>query len=308
MDTTYGLEILRRDHDSLEQVMSQIYTDMFNPYLRTGATTAFRGLLNLFTRRLAATTNTIEPNNRRVFYRIIVALLSAGVMPRDITVVTFNQDLQIEKCLALLRGVARWGHLSKELFNFPGCYRIGAPDVTGPSRGDTFSTDPVVSGALRVLKLHGSLNWYSTHGSRNPTPAAMFRADRHISITRRQHILTTMMRKRPYRSSYTLPVIVPPVSHKSAVLHQTLQSVWREAEDALRKADDVLIFGYSCPPLDVESSSLLRRSLRVHRPHVTVVDPAAGVAARYIELLEPKMLLYYPTAHEYLADWHRAHR
>ena len=300
MASTYDRDILHRDNNSLEQVISQLYTDIFNPSLQSQATSAFTSLLGLFTRRLADTTNTIDATNRRWFYRILVAYLRQGAIPGDITIITFNQDIQIEKNLALLSQVPRWERYADTLFNFPWCYGLKPANVTAPATVPVFDEQPLVPHAMRVLKLHGSLNWYSRHISQRPSPQALFNPMRRLSITRRRRILASMTMKGGKRVTYTFPVIVPPVSHKSAVLHDELKAVWRQAETALREAEEVLIFGYSCPPLDFESSSMLRRSLRAHRPRIVVVDPAAAAASRYIDLVEPKGLSYYPSASEYL--------
>src|SRR4051812_48164239 len=56
IERTYASDILAPANDRLERVMALIYTDLFNPILVDDALEAFRGLLNLFTRRLAMTT------------------------------------------------------------------------------------------------------------------------------------------------------------------------------------------------------------------------------------------------------------
>ena len=303
VDSTYGYDIFARETDSLEAVMSQVYTDVFNPRLRAEALATFSALMKLFTRRLAETTNSMPATNRRWLYRILTRELTRGVDPSDITIITFNQDLQIEKYLDLLSTVGRWGLLANRIFNFPHCYGIPVTDVTQPegvAANTLFALRPAENNSLGLLKLHGSLNWYSTHTSDHPSPDAMFNPTRRISITRRIAINPSMQRKNPKRRTYALPVVVPPVSHKSAVLHNALREVWRRAEDALRRADHVVIFGYSCPQLDFESSNLLRRSLRSQQAAVTVIDPAASVATRFIELTRPKTLTYHPSAAEFL--------
>ena len=95
--------------------------------------------------------------------------------------------------------------------------------VTGPSAvtpaADLFPNCDMVADCLRVLKLHGSLNWYSTHTSSTPSRTAMFRPERRLSVTRRKTIAPDMALAGKARKVYTLPVIVPPVTHKSSVLH-----------------------------------------------------------------------------------------
>jgi hypothetical protein len=102
---------------------------------------------------------------------------------------------------------------------------------------------------------------------------------------------------------YTLPVVVPPVTHKSAVLHEALSDVWKLAEERLVEADNVVVFGYSCPALDFESANLLTRAHRKRRPgsSLSVIDPNGAVLTRYIDVLAPSRLSYYASGHEYLA-------
>ena len=303
MKTVYAVDLLEDDEDSLEKVMGRIYTDMFNPALEKQATDAFRALLSLFTRRLATTTNDIEPTNKRWLYRIIAAYLSAGINPSDITVITFNQDIQVEKTLCLMSGIARWKRFSDVLFNFPNLYCLGERDTTSPisnPNAELFEVSDSIDGCLKVLKLHGSLNWYSTHNSPQPPPSAMFKSTRKLRVTRRR-IIVPQMTFTQQKRTYALPVVVPPVTHKSAVLHDDVRKIWRLAEEALDVADELLIFGYSCPPLDFESANQLQRSQRKARtPKISVIDPDGGIAARYIELLRPTALSYFDSAKSFL--------
>lgn len=301
----YGAEIAPGPRDSLEAIMSQIYTDLFNPALEEKARSAFRSLLQLFNRRLADTTNNIDATNKRWLYRLLAYYFGkCKVQPEDLTLVTFNQDIQAEKCLYLMSKTERWRQLSEQLFNFPWMYRIGDHNVTSPTRGapesELFQVNSQVEGSVRVLKLHGSLNWYSKHTSPAPSPEAMFRSNRHLSITRRRVITPTMPYTGGKRRTYTLPVVIPPVTHKSSVLHDAMQGVWREAEDAVRQSDELVIFGYSCPQLDFESSNQLRRAQRNSKAHISVIDPNGAVAARYVDLLEPQRLSYFPSAAAFL--------
>src|SRR5579859_5771123 len=102
---TYQVDITAPEEDFLERVMAAVYTDVYNPALGKDALVVFRALLRLFTQRLVETTNAIAPTRKRYLYRILVSLLTnGGYKPEDITIVTFNQDLQAERVLAHLAG------------------------------------------------------------------------------------------------------------------------------------------------------------------------------------------------------------
>jgi hypothetical protein len=305
---TYDIDILTPAEDSLEGVMARLYPDLFNPLLKQRALVAFQALLRLFTDRLARTTNNLRATQKRLLYRIISRYLAEGTDPGELTIITFNQDLQVEKTLELLSNTARWEGIAARLFSFPGMYSVESgtwENVTGPTRGnsdDLFARTDPKGDFLRVLKLHGSLNWYSTHNSTAPPRSAMFNSKRRLSVTRRRTISPDMALSRQARKVYTLPVVVPPVTHKSSVLHESLNGVWTLAEKRLVSANRIVIFGYSCPALDFESSNLLRRAQlkRTSDATVSVVDPDGAVATRYIKLLEPAHLSYYATAHDFL--------
>jgi hypothetical protein len=306
MRSVYGAAIDQGDEDSLEATMGQIYTDLFNSALEPRAMKAFRSLLQLFNRRVADTTNNIDATSKRWLYRILAHYLGRRqVDPGDLTIVTFNHDIQVEKCLYLMSQTGRWSRVKREIFNFPWLYRIGDHRLTSPTGGtpstELFDRSPEIEGIVRVLKLHGSLNWYSKHTSPEPSPDAMFNPQRSLSITRRRIITPSMSYTGGKRKTYTSPVVVPPVTHKSAVLHTALKSVWSEAEAAMKSCDELVIFGYSCPPLDFESSNQLRRAQHNQDSQVSIVDPNGAIAARYIDLLAPKRLSYFPSASAFLA-------
>jgi hypothetical protein len=309
MRRTYAADITEASEDSLEQVMGQLYTDLLNPTLARTARPAFLALLRLFNERLAETTNNIAATQKRFLYRILSYYLAENVAPSEITIVTFNQDLQAEKILELLALKAKWQRYRDQIFNFPGCYDLNVPPhrVTKPTSGppeDLFPSHADDPQCIRVLKLHGSLNWYSTHNSRTPSTKAMFNPSRKLSITRRRDIYVDMTVSGPSRKSHTLPLVIPPVTHKSAVLHDEIRPIWTEAERRLTEADHLVIFGYSCPALDFESSNMLRRSQLAssHTRTISLIDPDSGTATRYVGLLQPTKLSYYPSAADFLTD------
>jgi hypothetical protein len=108
----------------------------------------------------------------------------------------------------------------------------------------------------------------------------------------------------PDRSTlkFTFPIVVPPVVHKSGILHNDLKVVWRLAEERLGSADRVIIFGYSCPLNDWESANLVCRAIRRQRgrSEISVIDPDPRVLLRYVELGNLATVNYYASASAYL--------
>lgn len=120
---TYDLDPTDNSHDSLEQAMAMIYADIHNPKLEKKAVAVFRSLIMLFNRRIADTNNPLLPTNRSNLYRVIAQMLDNGTAPEEICIITFNQDLHIEKLLDHLQKTGRTKKHGR-IFNFPDCYQL----------------------------------------------------------------------------------------------------------------------------------------------------------------------------------------
>lgn len=305
MQEHYGAGLRDPGRDSLERVMAILYTDVFGGGLEQEAYAALLTLIRVFVYRLATTTNDIRMTPRSLLYRLIVGFLNDGVPPANITIVTFNQDIQVEKALDAMQNAKR--RAGQPIFCFPHCYnlpnqaRLSAPSDPGQAR---FNVGPDNAEGITVLKLHGSLNWYSLHNSPTPTKGKLFDPTRKLGITRRKSIKTDMTLdvKPGARAIYTFPIVVPPVVHKSGILHQDLKPVWALAEKRLQSADRVIIFGYSCPINDWESANLLCRALTGNRGlvEISVIDPEPAVLHRYVDLGNLSNVSYYRYAARYL--------
>lgn len=301
---TYDLDPTVPEKDSLEAVMAMLYTDIHNPQLEGKAIPAFRQIIKLFNRRIAETTNTLKATNRFNLYRIICQIMDRGIRPEEICVITFNQDLQIEKVLQKIQSTQRPLHCGR-IFNFPFCYDMEDYDnKLSIPRGKNISTfqkgdqnDPT----LRILKLHGSLNWYSVHNSTIISKQSILSTSRKLHITPRVNITLELTFTRK-RTKYTFPLIIPPVTHKAGILHQDIMPIWSKAETALKQAQRILVFGYSCPEMDFESANLLRRTVPKNNnlKAFFIIDPEARVFQRYAELTQLDSLYYFRTPKEYL--------
>ena len=103
---------------------------------------------------------------------------------------------------------------------------------------------------------------------------------------------------------FTFPIVVPPVVHKSGILHRELQPVWALAEERLKSADRVIIFGYSCPVTDWEAANLIGRSLTANDAcrDIAIIDPAPKVLLRYVQLGALERVRYFKTCDSYLSS------
>ncbi len=300
----YEIDPTSPEHDSLERIMAIVYADINNPRLENSAVGAFRTIIRLFNRRLAETTNELNPTNRTNLYQVIAKQFREGVDPRDLTIITFNQDLQIEKVLRRLQATKAYAKLGS-IFCFPTCYnidgahnRLSAP----PSSAERFDSCAEDEDGISILKLHGSLNWFSTHTSKRVPKNAILSPKKNFNITPRVEIPVGMTFQREKKTVHTFPLIIPPVNHKAAILHKDLHPIWNTAESRLKNSDEIIVFGYSCPATDFESANLLRRTANAGTNPTTfsVIDPNPSVFHRYVEVTNLDHLAYFRSAGAYI--------
>lgn len=295
----YEMDILKDPANSLENIITTIYTDIFQ---KPGAFEAFRNLIKIFNRHLAVTTNKLKPNSQSLLYRILEKYLSE-YSPEQISIITFNQDIQIEKTLSELSHTNT--DKKEAIFNFPSCYAIDYQKLTKPKSKKKKKFDRFEIGensskeCINVLKLHGSLNWYSRH-KKEVSKKTLFRPTSSIYITRRRRIAPDMT----YEKEYTFPVIVPPIIHKSGIFHNNFKSLWNRAETCFKNAEEILIYGYSCPSNDLESTNLLKRAFRKNNDIklFSIIDPDSSVVKKYIEITGIHSVHWYNSAEKYLKE------
>lgn len=298
----YSLDLLDHQEHSLENILSTIYSDIYTGGSRGRASDVFRHLLRLLHVRIGQTTNNLNPGQKGKLYRIMCRFFEKGIKPEDITILTFNYDLRVEKTLRLLNNTEKWENL-KPVLCFPWCYALSTESrVSNPRSGPRFEQTNM-KGGVRILKLHGSLNWYSRHVSPYPKPKNFLDPKRNIYITSRREFATGMTTKeRGGRTVHTFPVILPPIGSKSAIIHREFEPLWLLAQKSLEKADRVIFFGYSCPITDMDSSNMVGRALRKNKnlKCADVIDPSPETFGRYVNLTNLPRLAYYRNADAYL--------
>jgi hypothetical protein len=184
------------------------------------------------------------------------------------TVITFNYDQFVE--LAWLRHTpdpipADRKRGSIDLYPVPLApvgARVGNVEVFNAGGLMILNVSPPPDG-LKLLKLHGSLGWWYSGPNSPPGdmvydtgldgsawsvagigPAGPTLADR-LTVDRQ-------------------PMIVPPAAVKSAYYNnRTLQALWEKAAEALNKAKELVIMGFSLPATDMLVSSMLCTNFRL---------------------------------------------
>ncbi|GEM_PF-1297897 len=112
----------------------------------------------------------------------------------------------------------------------------------------------------KILKLHGSANWFWAGVS--PSDILYYRNWLHTES--------------PNITEGLKPYIIPPVLDKSSFYnHIAIHSLWKQAEQLLREADEIYIIGFSFPQTDLAVKYLFQSALRNRNPKVYVVNTAS---------------------------------
>jgi hypothetical protein len=171
-------------------------------------------------------------------------------MDTDSTVVTTNYDELIERAFKDLSG-GEVGHGS--------LYSV--PITNALTRVATVFGGEVI-GPFKLLKLHGSLNWYysgrdSYYGE--PIFDAAVRTGWNTNLD--------LIDDAEMAVSDKTPLVIPPTFGKSSFFqNETILTIWRNAWQAVTNADRLICIGYSLPRSDLNMVHLASRSQCPSRP------------------------------------------
>lgn len=288
---------------SLETSATYLYLKALDGERRDPFHSGFIDLLKLLNAVLAQTTNGVSSYRSSLLYRFLLNELSLVDNPEDLTIITFNYDLVVDR---VLQEIARANR--PDVFSFPGCYRLSVenPEIRAVQRSPQFDHINEQHEGIALLKLHGSMNWQSSHRSNEPTPSELYGRTRSICLVNSPEISPRLRVRRGGRTLHMKPVIVPPVNGKKGVMHEAFTGIWDAASSALQGASRVVIAGYSCPPLDIEARILLSENLRPNPLRtVYVIDPNAASASKFSDICGVDHLTIYGGLDQWVSDYSR---
>jgi hypothetical protein len=275
---------------SLEQHLGRIYFAMRNEG-SADSRRAYYDLVRLYQAELLKTTNWMIGRSG-MLRKLIQSELKAGA---KVTILTFNHDLLVENALERL-----------PRRQFPGVWCL--EHVYGldyhenvSSRDESFQDgcSGCEDSLVRVLKLHGSLNWvFRTRDPDPPGDLAKRKKNRKLFLWTNKKLPERPGAKlitSKGRNWYLWPLIVPPVYEKHGLLLDELDRVWRMAADEAQQADKAIFWGYSFPRADLHARYFFDRAANendaLREPIFINPDPAALVALW--ESLRPHSVRHY---------------
>jgi len=195
------------------------------------------------------------------------------------TVITTNYDLVVEAALSR----------ASIPFYYPG-FRAPSRSERRPLQlVQELGTERETEGeGIPMIKLHGSVNWFAL-GDKWYCSMATERKDELKAVSNpavsRNQILDDVQAMEPSVDRTTIrPAIIPPMLGKSSespvIAHQ-----WRAAMDAIARAKQMFVIGYSFPETDLFMSRLLVDGLHRNRDLSNIFVADLGS----IELWTPKL-------------------
>jgi hypothetical protein len=205
------------------------------------------------------------------FASILKKLKSNAIPPQEISILTFNYDLATDYAL--------------QYYNLGFDYCLPNSMKSEADR-------------IKLLKLHGSLNWGITkeHENIRPWELQKFLSTKTYLSHNKYALVTPGSDFKTYENdSLNLeykdePVIIPPTWNKSS-FHSDLEKVWTEAANQLEQAENLFIIGFSLPETDIFFRHLYALGTAGNIPfnRFWVFDPDKKgiVKERYENLLGP---------------------
>lgn len=183
----------------------------------------------------------------------------ADALNADDTVVSFNYDCLMDVAL-VDRAQRSWNVLSG--------YGFAPTDGQDAWRAKYRGRGPMAKHSIRLLKLHGSLNW-----QRDPAGAVALRADPYEVVNRASG------------------EIVPPVWNKAISNDQILSELWKSARAEFARGPVLVVIGYSVPETDQLSQALIRVSASSRTDSnklkaLIVINPDRVARERFVRLVK----------------------
>lgn len=188
----------------------------------------------------------------------------AKALNADDTIISFNYDCLMDGALAR-NGGRSWSAKNGYGLDVAGNLDPWDSVVAGPGRR--------AANPIRLLKLHGSLNWDRANPALPTTTTIQLRADPYAATARSKS------------------EIVPPVWDKTIAGDDVFKALWKQARRTLPTGPVLVVVGYSVPPTDLLSQALIRvaaseRAANQKLSHLIIVNPDPAPRTRFIELVK----------------------
>lgn len=230
-------------------------------------------------------------------------LIATSLRPGD-TVISFNYELLMDYSLHSLNSEeARW--YIQDGYGIECEYLSGKESLTSLDHEEN-ATSPPWAGAsdIKLLKLHGSLNWLYCPECGKLYAYEHSDAKGHSVVI---HGMANMINCSTKHCCHKLSrVIIPPTLMKNYQSIPFIPKLWHEARRVLQEASEIIVIGYSFPTTDFRSNWMFRKAMVANKRlrKVTIVDTAEGyqlktLLAKHKSIFRVEHVDYYKDIAQY---------
>jgi hypothetical protein len=206
-------------------------------------------------------------------------------------IISFNYDLIVDKTLIQTN---KW--FPETGYNFrmhsSSRYEINSTRDSLNIYLDWYCNEHFPQSKYRLLKLHGSLNWFKIE-EKLPNSGKehmyfiqpdLFHPNRNVESCRFKFISLFNPEEENYRIGKNSNAIVPPIVNKRKEFDplSKFEIIWGSALKGLAEANNIIFIGYSLPPSDFHAKWLFRtgHALNSGKPTIKIVNPSESDAQR----------------------------
>lgn len=285
------------DNSGMEEIFNYIYSDLHSNRNLPEVRNVYFALVNMYRKIIAVSTNDLIGNGRKGIGELLRFLYRLN-QNRNINIITFNQDLLIEKSLELISSQRSYNFVP---WNIKLTYPNNIENFTTRKRNPS-SFKNTGTNSVEIYKLHGSLNWlYPVKNSDDPKKHLRIPKGELICLNDSIIMQRTFKFKRKRIRTHTNPLIVPPIYNKEDIIGKVLTPLWDGAREKIELADELIVFGYSFPQTDYSSRSLFKGSFIANNrlKGVHVIDISPNTIKNIAELLNTDFTFHYNTVVEF---------
>jgi hypothetical protein len=293
--------------------MEEFFKDLFfdfvaEPNSKSQIAGAYTALIDIYRRVISDTTDwLIDPKRSGAPVGRLIAEIAKS--STGVTLMTFNQDLVIENEIYKRASLRSQWCIEHGYGTFS--ENRGVMSTTAANLFPEHTSGCDGGARLKILKLHGSINWLVRMNGRKPSRRILAGLAKPppVQISRRRAVPSQLRFTKPRAGAgrtawYLWPVIIPPIYNKQALIQSFIPNVWDDARTELMEADRIVFFGYSLPQADIEAEKLFQRGVFANKKlrNVEVINPDPASAYRYAKLMPNIPLRWYPNISSFLRD------
>lgn len=304
--TRFGFRI-EDNGGSAEYVFSLVHQlAMDEPCDSSDAERILFKLRHLYLSVIAECTNKLSGKAEHGLRELLERLLE-DVGRENLSIVTFNYDLIVEKILA---AISETLNSPDQLLSLRSSYHGVDFKEIFPAGGTEEFYPCEHSEVIQVLKPHGSLNWFLAYKD----------ADDYRRVNPLEPVEVWCCADKKIRTDYDnldyygpgttannptfrlRPLIVPPVFDKTKYWANILAPIWTAFGRVVSEADRLVICGYSLPDADVKAQCVIAGALATNQrlKRLDVIDPNPTVCNRFVQKTCIHALNYYDSIGSFL--------